>query len=235
MQITPGQRFSFLFKALENPVKQYYYLQVESRELGAPTRTYAVLNYGPPDTEDSDPVYPPTTPPITLPAIDHSWLEYSLSPYHNDEYPDASKNALDFPTADQVTRRVNITFHLDVSNKTGFTYQINGQPWTENLVYEPYLVSLYKDGGKNWPSMERALQHDGLDPVTHAFPALMGEVVEIVIQGTGSTGGTTESHPWHAHGAHVWDLGAGERLYNREENEEKWRRSKGHPVKREYV
>ncbi|KFY69356.1 hypothetical protein V496_00291 [Pseudogymnoascus sp. VKM F-4515 (FW-2607)] len=233
MQTAPGQRFSFLLDTLKKPKKQYYYIQLESREFGNLTRSYAVLNYGPPETEDTPPVYPPESPPIALPATDPYWLEYSLRPYNNSKFPHASINAQDFPTAEEVTRRVNITSHLHISDQGGLMYTINGYTWTENLIHEPYLVSLYKDGGSNWPDMDRAIANDGLDPVTYAFPAVMGEVIEIVIQGTGSDYGGTETHPWHAHGAHVWDLGAGEGVYNQEENEAKWRSSIGHPIKRD--
>ncbi|KFY73696.1 hypothetical protein V499_06224 [Pseudogymnoascus sp. VKM F-103] len=232
MQVSPGQRFSFLIDTLKKPAKQYYYIQLESREFGPPTRSFAVLNYGPPSTDKTPKVYPPATDPITLPPTDPYWLEYSLRPYNNTKHPAASHNALDFPTAEEVTRRVNITSHLDIPGG-GLLYTINGQTWNEGLVHEPYLVSLYKDGGSNWPSMERALQHDGLDPVTYAFPADIGEVIEIVVQGTGSAGGGTETHPWHAHGAHYWDLGSGEGVYNREENEARWRSSIGHPIRRD--
>ncbi|KAL5346162.1 hypothetical protein ACLOAV_009195 [Pseudogymnoascus australis] len=233
MQTAPGQRFSFLLDTLKKPKKQYYYIQLESREFGNLTRSYAVLNYGPPETEDTPPVYPPESPPIALPATDPYWLEYSLRPYNNSKFPHASINAQDFPTAEEVTRRVNITSHLHISDQGGLMYTINGYTWTENLIHEPYLVSLYKDGGSNWPDMDRAIANDGLDPITYAFPAVMGEVIEIVIQGTGSDYGGTETHPWHAHGAHVWDLGSGEGVYNQEENEAKWRSSIGHPIKRD--
>lgn len=233
MQVSPGQRFSFLLHTLAQPAKQHYYLQMESREFGPVTRSFAIINYGPPAT-NSTLVYPPASPPLILPPTDHQWLEYCLRPYNNTEHPTASLSALDFPTAAEVTRRVNITFHLLLPNEA-LLYHINGYTWNEGLVQEPYLVSLYKDGGSNWPSMERALENDGLDPVTYAFPARMGEVIEIVVQGTGSEGNGTETHPWHAHGAHYWDLGAGEGTYDREANEAKWASSTGHPIKREYV
>jgi hypothetical protein len=233
MQITPGQRFSFLLHTLEIPEKQYYYLQLESREFGGVTRSFAVINYGPPTTDSTTPVYPPASP-LTLPPIDPYWLEYSLRPYNNSAHPAASLSARDFPTAEEVTRRVNITSYLDTRNG-GRLYKINGYTWNEDLVSEPYLVSLYKDGGSNWPSMERALENDGLDPITYAFPARVGEVIEIVIQSSGSDDNRAETHPWNAHGAHYWDLGGGEGEYDAEANEARWRRSIGHPVKREYV
>lgn len=232
MQVGPGQRFSFLLHTLAKPEKQHYYLQLESREFGGLTRSFAVINYGPEYTDDSPPVYPPASPPITLPPMDPYWLEYSLRPYNNSAYPIASLSAQSFPTAAEVTRRVNITSHLSIPNG-GLLYKINGYTWNEGLVHEPYLVSLYKDGGSNWPSMERALKNDGLDPVAYAFPALMGEVLEIVVQGTGSEGNGTETHPWHAHGAHYWDLGSGKGEYDREANEARWKNSIGHPIKRE--
>lgn len=137
MQVSPGQRFSFLLDTLKNPEKQYYHIQLESREFGNLTRSYAVLNYGPPETESSPPVYPPATPPFTLPKTDPYWLEYSLRPYNDSRHPAASHNALDFPTAEEVTRRVNITSHLDIPGG-GLLYTINGHTWNEGLVKEPY-------------------------------------------------------------------------------------------------
>jgi hypothetical protein len=234
MQVAPGQRFSFLLHTHQNPTKEQYFIQLESREFGGLTRSFAVLNYGAPATDESAPVYPPSNPPINLPPTDPYWLEYSLAPYNNSAHPVASLNAQDFPTAEEVTRRVNITSQLFVRGG-GLQYRINGYTWNETLVHEPYLVSLYKDGGSNWPSMERALKNDGLDPITFAFPADIGEVIEVVIQGTGSEGGGTETHPWHAHGAHYWDLGSGAGVYDPEANEARWKSSTGHPVKREYV
>ncbi|RDL36125.1 Cupredoxin [Venustampulla echinocandica] len=232
MQVSPGQRFSFLLHTHAHPDKQRYYIQLESREFGGVTRSFAVIDYGRPANDPTPEVYPPASPPITLPPTDPYWLEYSLRPYNNSEHPTASLAALDFPTAAEVTRRVNITSHLSIP-QGGLVYKINGYTWNEGLVSEPYLVSLYKDGGSNWPSMERALQNDGLDPITYAFPALMGEVIEIVVQGTGSEGNGTETHPWHAHGAHYWDLGSGAGEYDAEANEARWRSSIGHPVKRD--
>jgi len=49
--------------------------------------------------------------------------------------------------------------------------------------------------------------NEGVDPVTKAFPAEVGEVIEIVLQNEGSDSGGVEGHPWHAHGGHFWDLG----------------------------
>lgn len=236
MQVTPGQRFSFLLQTLENPDKEQYWIQLETRDFGGLTRSYAVLNYGPEIDDSVTSIYPPADPtPITLPETDTTWLEYKLRPFNDSRYPTASMNAMDFPTAAEVTRRVNITSHLHISSGGGLLYTLNGVTWNETTPPEPYLVSLYKNGGSDWPSMEVALQNEGIDPNAHAFPALIGEVLEIVVQGTGSDGGGTETHPWHAHGAHYWDLGAGEGIYNATLNEELWAQSGAHPIRREYV
>ena len=224
IQIGPGQRFSFILCTKEKPEKQFYYMQLESRELGSPVTSYAVLNYGSLFNASTPPVFPPATPALTLPPTDSAFLDYKLRPLDEQEH---------MPSADEVTRRVNITFNLDTTN--GFLYRMNNYTWNEETPEEPYLVSLYKSDGEEWPSMERALQHDGLDPETVAFPADIGEVLEIVVQGTGSTKGTRETHPWHAHGAHYWDLGSGDGVYDRAANEAKWKKSPGKPVKREYV
>lgn len=224
MQIAPGQRFSVLLHTKSQPDKQQYFLQLETRDFGSVTRSYAVINY---DTTSSTTLqfYPPASPPLTLPPTDTSFLDYKLSPlnYSMD----------DFPTAAEVTRRVNITFYLEITNDGELIYLINGYTWNEEVVDKPYLVALYDNDVAEWPSMARAIANDGLDPVTRAFPAQIGEVLEIVVQGEGSAGGGMETHPWHAHGAHYYDLGSGPGVYDAAANEAKWANSTGKPVKRE--
>jgi len=109
----------------------------------------------------------------------------------------------------------------------------NSYPWTESFPSEPYLVSLYKNDTLEFPSMDRALQNNGLDPLTRAFPAQIGEVLEIVIQNTGADAAGLDAHPFHAHGAHYWDLGSGNGTYNTAANEAKWKESTGTPVRRD--
>jgi L-ascorbate oxidase len=204
-------------------------IQLESRERSSFIRSYAVLNYGPPvNSSSTTQFYPPESPPITLPATDTDFLEYKLNPHPSAKYsPDK------MPTAAEVTRRVNITVHLSEPGGS-LIYLQNGYTWNEQIVDEPYLVSLYNNEGHNFPDRRRALLNNGLDPFTYAYPAAIGEVLEIVVQNTGSAGGTTETHPWHAHGSHYWDLGSGPGVYNSAANEAKWANSTGKPVLREY-
>jgi hypothetical protein len=230
MQIGAGQRFSFLLHTLPLPEKQQYIIQMTSFERENGTTTYAILNYGPRvDSKDSQ-FYPPATPPLELPNTDENWLEYQLRP-HDDGGPNSARH---FPKAAEVTRRVNITVHLSEPNLK-LLYLDNGYTWYEEDPKAPYLVNLYKGDGSNFPSLERALDNNGIDPFTLAYPAEIGEVLEIVLQNTGSDGGTMETHPWHAHGAHYWDLGSGDGIYNQAANEAKWASSPGHPMRREYV
>jgi len=229
LQIGTGQRFSVLLHTLAEPEKRQYYIQLETRERPGVTRSFAVLNYDAPSGSSDPEFYPPETPPINLPPTDDNFLEYQLRPHVSATY-----SSRDMPTAAEVTRRMNITVHLSEA-KLHFVYLEDGLPWYEDVPEEPYLVSLYKDDGVEFPSMARAIQNQGLDPVSRAFPAEIGEVLEIVLQNTGSDGGEMETHPWHAHGAHYWDLGSGLGFYDAAANEAKWASSPGMPVKREYV
>ncbi|KAE9370969.1 multicopper oxidase [Stipitochalara longipes BDJ] len=227
IQIAPGQRYSAILHTLSKPGKDQYFIQLETRDHGNITRSYAVLNYGPSTDDYHRSFYPPISPPLSLPDTDESWTEYQLHPHHSDTY-----SADECPTAEEVTRRVNITVHLSEPGGR-LVYLLDGYPWFEDTPEEPYLVSLYKGDGLEYPSMVRALNNSGLDPVSRAFVADLGEVLEIVIQNTGSDGGEMETHPWHAHGAHYWDLGSGGGIYNRDANEAKWAISPGKPVKRD--
>jgi L-ascorbate oxidase len=98
----------------------------------------------------------------------------------------------------------------------------NAYNWTPAIPREPYLVSLYKNDGVEFPSMQRALENNGIDPVTRAFPAQIGEVLEIVIQNTGSDSKALDVHPWHLHGPHYYNLGSGNGTYDRHANDAKW-------------
>lgn len=223
LQVGSGQRYSVLLQTKLLPEKSTYYLQVESRERPTLTRSYAVLNYGVPSPPTI--FYPPSNPPLTIPNITRDFLEYELTPHHSNY--DMEK----MPTADQVTRTIKMTIHQKVDGTT--TWIQNDYPWQETFPKEPYLVSLYLNNGSNFPSMERALANDGIDPVTRTFPAQIGEIIEIVIQNTGADRGGLDAHPMHAHGAHVWDLGSGNGSYNQAENEAKWANSPGSPIKRD--
>ena len=163
--------------------------------------------------------------------MDPGFLEYKLRPLENNN-PNPIYATDDFPTAEEVTRRVNITVHLAYV-APNVVYQLNGLPWLEDIPKEPYLVSIYKNDTLEFPSMERALLNDGLDAKVDAFPAMRGEVLEVVIQNTGSDRGSIDNHPWHVHGEHVWDLGGGFGAYNRTENEARWANASGKPVRRE--
>ncbi|TAQ86499.1 hypothetical protein B7494_g5173 [Chlorociboria aeruginascens] len=210
LQIGTGQRYSVLLHTKAVPEKSQYYIQVESRERPTITRGFAILNYG--ETTTSSPkIYPPSQPPLTLPNITTGFLDYELRPLGAYD---------DFPQAHEVTRRITMTVHQRVVGPT--IWVENSYSWTETFPQEPYLVSLYKNDSIEFPSMARAIANNGLDPITRAFPAQIGEVLEIIIQNTGADAGGLDVHPFHAHGAHYWDLGSGNGSYNADENEKLW-------------
>lgn len=88
----------------------------------------------------------------------------------------------------------------------------------QKLRYTPYLIQAYIEG--KTPDYEVALANKGWDPNTRAFPALVGEVLDIVWQSNSGPTGGFEYHPMHAHGEHYWDLGSGNGTYDATANEE---------------
>ncbi|KFY22306.1 hypothetical protein V493_06685 [Pseudogymnoascus sp. VKM F-4281 (FW-2241)] len=234
IQVAAGQRFSFLFHAKQNPEKQRYYVQLETRDHGNRCHSYAVINYGDQSLDAAGvpaKYYPPVDSVITLPEMDHEFLEYQLRPLENN-YSDPVYSSDDFPTADEVTRRINVTIHLAYV-APNVVYELNGYPWFEHTPKEPYLVSIIKNDTIQFPSMERAAANEGLDPVSKAFPAEIGEVLEVVVRNTASDRGTLDNHPWHVHGEHVWHIGSGFGEYDSAANEAKWANSPGKPVRRD--
>ncbi|KAH8790942.1 putative laccase [Hyaloscypha sp. PMI_1271] len=210
LQVAAGQRYSVLLHTLPKPTQTTYYIQLESRDRPTVTRSFAILNYGH-KHKKSTPFYPPPKPVVSLPNSTVGFLDYKLYPLHPSD---------DFPSAKEVTRTVTITIHQAVRGMT--IWLQNHYPWVDTFPTEPYLVSLYKNDGAEFPSMERAAQNGGLDPISRAFPAEIGEVVDIVLLNTGADSGGLDAHPWHAHGRHYWDLGGGNGTYDAVANEAKW-------------
>jgi len=222
LQIGSGQRFSVLLETKprsEVLSQSRFVMQLETRDRPKLIRSYAVLEYQyAASKRDPQPVsashiapgsQSPQSPVLTLPPTTLGWLDRQLLSLT----PDPS-----FPLSTDVTRRVIIRTHQIIGSGS-VTWAQDKLPWAESFPTEPYLVSLYRDDGVEFPSLERALAHEGIDPVTRAFPAALGEVIEIVIQNTGSDVGSVDVHPFHAHGAHFYDLGSGNGTYDAEANE----------------
>ena len=221
IQIGSGQRFSVLLrtKSKRQLTKKHFYMQIETRERPTVTTSYAILNYG---SLDAKLPSLPKTPPLNLPPTTLGWLDHELQPLTVDD---------DFPPLSEVTRTVTIRTHQLIDGT--IVWAQDNIPWTETFPQEPYLVSLYKNDGVEFPSYERAVANGGIDPQTRAFPANIGEVIDIVIQNTGSDNGGVDLHPFHAHGSHYWDLGSGNGTFDSLQNEASWKRTGGQPVRRD--
>lgn len=224
LQIGSGQRYSVLLKAkteaeLQRAKSRQFYFQISTLE--APVQTvFAVLEYPSPKGADLKTV--PATPPLPVAKLTNGWLDYKLQPYYADP---------DFPTAKEVTRRIIINVHSNISEHT--IYLQNGYDWVETFPQSPYLVDVYTGKLDLDASYNRAIASGyGFDNQTRLFPAKMGEVLEIVWQNRGGVNaGDIQSHPFHGHGRHFYDLGGGPGLYNLTKNE---KRLKGtNPVNRD--
>ncbi|KAI9799802.1 MAG: hypothetical protein M1825_004362 [Sarcosagium campestre] len=230
LQMGSGERYSVLLKGksaddirqdrLRN--KTSYYLQIENRDRPTAVRSYAVIRYTLNTETLADDVGRPASPPLTLQPTVKGFLDLALHPL--------SPNG--FPPASEVTRRVTISTRQLLDGT--IVWAQNGLPWTDQYAKEPYLVALYGNNTDFIPSYDRALLNNGIDPLTRAFPARVGEVLDIVFQNTGSqaaTPGAVDVHPFHAHGAHYYDLGSGPGAYDASVNEERLRGRQ--PVKRD--
>ncbi|KAI0402419.1 Cupredoxin [Xylaria palmicola] len=229
LQMGTGQRYSTLLKTktcaeLAALGKLDFYMQIESRDRSSVVKNYAILRYNGSkcnltmSAKDAHvPVNAnPSTTPIHLPPTVHGYLDYVLRPLEPN----------DFPTAAEVTRRIVINVQQVINGWYG--WEDNGVRWTEDasdpLTHttpsKPYLVALYQNDAAYLPDYDAAVANGGQDPNTKAYPARLGEVLEIVIQNVGShaydgsAGGGLDTHPWHMHGRHYYDIGAGEGRYD---------------------
>lgn len=72
------------------------------------------------------------------------------------------------------------------------------------------------------PNYTAALANNGWDPETRAFPAQVGEVLDIIWESNSGPTSGYDFHPMHAHGEHYWDLGSGPGVYNATANNAKF-------------
>ncbi|KAI9733903.1 MAG: hypothetical protein M1834_002558 [Cirrosporium novae-zelandiae] len=214
LQIATGQRFSVLLKTktlseLQNSTTQQYYMQLETRDRPTVTTSFAILNYLP--NTPSIYVYP-NPAPLSLPDTIYGFLDHELSSL--DPQTDA-----DFPTLAEVTRRITIYVQQFQNSNGTLIWEDDGVPWMETFPSVPYLVELYEYKYDTEAAYDRAMSNGGLDGATRTFPAKLGEVLEIVfINGAASSGGY-DTHPFHFHGGHPYDLGSGNGTYDPVANE----------------
>ncbi|KAK3672192.1 hypothetical protein LTR78_007945 [Recurvomyces mirabilis] len=216
MQVATGQRFDVIFRtksAQELGSQTDFIIQFVSADRPSIYTGYGVLRYG-----AGNPVITtaPATPPLNLTKPSYSWLEYSLQPL----WPN------NFPTASEVTRQV-IIYDRQVLTHTDI-WRLNGDQWNDTSPPypgdTPYLVNIYENGQSAIPNYDAALNNSGWDPYSLTWPAKIGEVLEIIWYNTGSlvqNNGGVDYHPFHAHGAHYYDIGSGNGTYDAVANEKK--------------
>lgn len=182
------------------------------------------------------PSVPPNPPNLTYllpPDTDNNtneWLEYALTPLSDN----------DFPSDKEVSRRIYLT-NVQLQYTDGqIPFEVNNHSWVAaplNSSYRstpddrPYLVDIYQQGQSAVPSIAGAQDYftaqqqngsaslyTGWDPKANAYPAQIGEVLEIILLNQAGYQGTYDVHPWHAHGGHYYDIGSGPGMYDPDEN-----------------
>ncbi|KAJ5701598.1 hypothetical protein N7488_009146 [Penicillium malachiteum] len=186
LQIGSGQRYSMLLTAKRTTLTNL-----------------AVLQYS--GGTEANLTTVPSPPPLPVAKIAEGWLDYKLEPLSPDH---------DFPTSNEVTRRIIIE-------------------WVESFPKSRYLVDIYTGKLNTEETYQRAISKGhGFDNITRTFPAQVGEVLEIVWQNEGTfTNGGLDVHPFHAHGRHFYDIGGGDGKYNATANEERLKSSR--PIQRD--
>lgn len=235
IQIGAGQRFDFLFQAkteseLRSLGKSMFWIQLETRSRPINTTSYALLSYQTNLTfNQTTPSSPPAVAPLTMTNQIQDWLEYTLQPL----YPNH------FPSANEVTRQVFLS-SAQLAAPSGLFESVGNRTWTESdqhlgnasfnnrspSVDIPYLVDVYERGENAIPNYDVAVQqYGGWDPSLNVYAAKVGEVIDIILvnEPDGLPVGF-DTHPWHVHGEHVYDIGSGPGTYNATANEERLQR-----------
>ena len=228
IQVDTGQRFSLLFQtktvaelqSLGN--RTQFWVQIVNPEASNNVTSWAVLNYRFPENTSDTVLRIPDSPFLPVPMPPNKWLEYTFKNLNIPGYGTP-------PTLSDVTRRVTITSLQLVNPGTNGQQveELNGVYWSDEAplgpsTQVPYLVNIYLKGQAAIPDYKLALQHGGWDPTLNAWPALMGEVLEIVwLNAADQETGIWGNHPMHAHGGQYWDVGSGEGTYDPKANEAK--------------
>lgn len=131
MEVATGQRFDVLFTAktkAELDGQTTFIIQFETKERPTVYTGFGVLRY---NVSASLPAAP-STPPLALTNATYAWLEYALQPLQPN----------DFPTADEVTRRITI-YDRQVLTHTDI-WRLNGLQWNTSTpdATVPYLVRI---------------------------------------------------------------------------------------------
>ncbi|KAM0231823.1 hypothetical protein ACHAP5_010923 [Fusarium lateritium] len=226
VQVSSGQRYSYLMKTKSKEEvcdgeKSQFWVRYESRDRPQVITGYALLKYRC-DDEKTLPKALPSSSPVELSNRTHDYLEYALEGL-------SEVNNRAFPRLSEVTRTVTIQINQVLTtgqyengtlNGT-LVWAQNGLPWKESVQAEhnqvPYLIQVYETG--KTPNYTLALEHGGFDPEMKAFPAKVGEVLDIVWENNNGLTGGWDFHPMHVHGYHVYDLGSGNGTYDAQKNE----------------
>lgn len=180
LQLGSGQRFSVLLKTksaaeLKALGRTNFWIRYENRERPTNVSGYAQLVYDVPKATYIPAEFPDVSP-VVLPKIVYNWLEYSLTP--------AEPNKVPFPK--KADRTVVIqTRQYGKQNSTGafitkLEWGQNGNIWQPERFQTPYLVDFYLRGAAAVPDYAAAQKNGGWDPKSFAFPAKVGEIVDII-------------------------------------------------------
>ncbi|KAH7324905.1 Cupredoxin [Stachybotrys elegans] len=231
VQFGSGQRYSALLRTkteveLLMEGKRDFWMRYEARDRPTNPWGWAIVHYECIGLEPELPQDLPETQPVPLPTnvTEYTqWMEYTLEALTPDN---------NFPRLEEVTRTVYITMNQMVMDGFYNGSIVGGLDWVQNNLswsegdYEvghaaPYLVQAYVTG--QTPDYDAAIANGGWDPQTRAWPARIGEVLDIVwLSNSGPTRGF-DNHPMHAHGEHYYDLGSGNGTYDAARNELKFR------------
>ncbi|KAJ3190602.1 hypothetical protein HK101_008566 [Irineochytrium annulatum] len=189
LDIAPGQRFSLIVKADQQPGDYWANSAVRWRVSG-PTNGQFLIRYSDAPNPIASPLLPPNA--TALPIVPPEQLEYtagltSISHLVKQPFPATSTRTLILPA--RQLRDTNGYLRWAV-NETIY-----------KLPSRPLLLSAYERTLSSVPAASR--------PIELAY----GEVIDVVLQGMSGPSGVCEVHPWHLHGHSFWDLGGGEGLY----------------------
>jgi len=227
LDITPGQRYSVILNADQEPMS--YWMQVTVRYRDMPNVTgLAILHY-----HESGEI---EVPPLDELPQNVAWndTEYGrnvdrmLRTLDKSAYPESI--ALD---AEVVKRLILVSTQAKAYNTSEIVWAINNVSSTAMSLPEPLIMtSVVTAKELGWPSpIEGTVDVPEAPPLTWNYsdtvfeengpgvtagsrePLVLrltkGEVVEFIMQNTRALNNVSEVHPWHIHGHSFWIVGQG--------------------------
>ncbi|KAG2218821.1 hypothetical protein INT45_007588 [Circinella minor] len=225
LQVGPGQRFSILLKADQEPNESYYINTQAYFSLENQSNALAIVRYNTKNSKKhsifqsyawqaSIPDMPHLPSPDTLQKQEWLFPQFQpITPVNHDFKSSPDRTVVLMPLEEIMpdgTKRWVINKRPMAHWSPPLLEQLKTMHTNQHMKFNETAIQLNKEG-----------HHDGYDEDHQTFPLKIGEVVDFVIHATVlQDTHICASHPWHTHGMVHYPIANGPGQYNHEQDKD---------------